>query len=108
MNGKISFSGEQLRLARLAHGWSLETLGEMVGATRQYLHLLETGARNPAEDLAMALCDVLGVSRLFLANPIPSEDTSADQPLSQARCWLVGHCSIALLQALNPMLKCPM
>jgi Zn-dependent peptidase ImmA (M78 family)/transcriptional regulator with XRE-family HTH domain len=72
MEKKLSVAGEQLRLARLAYGYSLEMLGELVGATRQYLHLLETGARTPSDDLVLALSDVLGVTPGFLANPIPS------------------------------------
>ena len=35
-NSKIA--GEQLRLARLAHGYSLEEVGDLVGATRQFIH----------------------------------------------------------------------
>jgi Zn-dependent peptidase ImmA (M78 family)/DNA-binding XRE family transcriptional regulator len=68
----MEIAGEQLRMARLAFGFTLEALGEQVGATRQHLHLLETGARSPSEDLLMALCDVLAVTRGFLAAPMAS------------------------------------
>lgn len=81
---KLIIAGEQLRLARLAHGYSLEALGERVGASRQYLHLLETGARAPSDDLVMALSDVLGVTLSFLAEPIPST-------VRPEQCHFRGH-----------------
>lgn len=65
-------AGEQLRLARLANGYSLEQVGDLVGATRQFIHQLETGSRSPSDELADALADVLGVTPAFLAQPIPS------------------------------------
>lgn len=86
MNEKLKLAGEQLRLARLAHGYSLEALGELVGATRQYLHLLETGARTPSDDLVLALSDVLGVTLSFLAEPIPST-------VRPEQCHFRGHVS---------------
>lgn len=84
MHEKLKIAGEQLRLARLAHGYSLEALGELVGATRQYLHLLETGARTPSDDLVLALSDVLGVTLNFLAEPIPST-------VRPEQCHFRGH-----------------
>lgn len=84
MDEKLKIAGEQLRLARLAHGYSLEALGELVGATRQYLHLLETGARNPSDDLVLALSDVLGVTLNFLSEPIPST-------VRPEQCHFRGH-----------------
>jgi Zn-dependent peptidase ImmA (M78 family)/transcriptional regulator with XRE-family HTH domain len=56
-----AFVGDQLRLARLTHGMSLEEVASAVAATRQYIHQLENGSRTPAEDLVRALADVLGV-----------------------------------------------
>lgn len=76
--------GEQLRLARLAHGYSLEALGERVGVSRQYLHLLETDARTPAADLRLALCDVLGVTEAFLTTPLRST-------VRPEQCHFRGH-----------------
>lgn len=84
MNDKLKLAGEQLRLARLAHGYSLETLGELVGATRQYLHLLETGARTPSDELVLAISDVLGVTPQFLSEPIPST-------VRPEQCHFRGH-----------------
>ena len=80
----MEIAGEQLRLARLAHGYSLEALGEKVGASRQYLHLLETDARTPAMDLCLALCDVLGVTDDFLTNPLRST-------VRPEQCHFRGH-----------------
>ncbi|MBY6013911.1 XRE family transcriptional regulator [Qipengyuania gaetbuli] len=80
----MEIAGEQLRLARLAHGYSLEALGERVGASRQYLHLLETDARTPARDLRLALCDVLGVTEDFLTNPLRST-------VRPEQCHFRGH-----------------
>lgn len=65
-HGQFNFIGDQLRLARLVHGLSLEQVASAVGATRQYIHQLETGSRNPTTDLVDALADVLGVHAAFL------------------------------------------
>jgi Zn-dependent peptidase ImmA (M78 family)/DNA-binding XRE family transcriptional regulator len=65
-HGQLNFIGDQLRLARLAHGFSLEQVASAVGATRQYIHQLETGSRNPTVELVQALADVLGVQPSFL------------------------------------------
>ncbi len=72
METKFKLAGEQLRLARLAYGYSLEEVGELVGVTRQFIHQLETGARSPSDGLVDALADVLGVTPAFLSEPIPS------------------------------------
>lgn len=68
VQGQARFVGDQLRLARLAHGLSLEQLASAVGATRQYVHQLETGSRWPAGELVDALADVLGVHPDFLSS----------------------------------------
>ncbi len=81
-NSKIA--GEQLRLARLTHGYSLEQVGDLVGATRQFIHQLETGSRSPSDDLVDALADVLGVTPGFLAEPIPST-------VRPEQCHFRGH-----------------
>lgn len=81
-NSKIA--GEQLRLARLAHGYSLEEVGELIGATRQFIHQLETGSRSPSDEVVDALADVLGVTPAFLAQPIPST-------VRPEQCHFRGH-----------------
>ncbi|HTK35601.1 MAG TPA: XRE family transcriptional regulator [Caulobacteraceae bacterium] len=65
-HGESNFVGDQLRLARLVNGLSLEQVASAVGATRQYIHQLETGSRNPTGELVEALADVLGVQAAFL------------------------------------------
>jgi Zn-dependent peptidase ImmA (M78 family)/transcriptional regulator with XRE-family HTH domain len=65
-HGEPNFVGDQLRLARLVNGLSLEQVASAVGATRQYIHQLETGSRNPTGELVEALADVLGVQAAFL------------------------------------------
>ena len=84
MDTKAKIAGEQLRLARLAHGYSLEEVGERVGATRQFIHQLETGARSASDDLVAALADELGVTPAFLAEPIPST-------VRPEQCHFRGH-----------------
>jgi Zn-dependent peptidase ImmA (M78 family)/DNA-binding XRE family transcriptional regulator len=84
METKSKIAGEQLRLARLAHGYSLEEVGELVGATRQFIHQLETGARSASDDLVEALADVLAVTTGFLAEPIPST-------VRPEQCHFRGH-----------------
>jgi Zn-dependent peptidase ImmA (M78 family)/DNA-binding XRE family transcriptional regulator len=84
METKAKIAGEQLRLARLAHGYSLEEVGERVGATRQFIHQLETGARSGSDDLIMALADELGVTPAFLAELIPST-------VRPEQCHFRGH-----------------
>ncbi|HYG49228.1 MAG TPA: XRE family transcriptional regulator [Allosphingosinicella sp.] len=60
-----TFAGEQLRLARLAHGFTLDQLGQKLGTTRQYLHQLETGAKAAPPDTVELLADTLGVTQRF-------------------------------------------
>lgn len=61
-----AFVGEQLRLARIAWGLSLEEVGQAVQATRQYIQQLETGAKKPNSEMVAALADVLGIEPMFL------------------------------------------
>jgi Zn-dependent peptidase ImmA (M78 family)/transcriptional regulator with XRE-family HTH domain len=84
MDPKPKIAGEQLRLARLAHGHSLEQLGQLVGATRQFIHQLETGSRSPSEEFVQALADVLGVTPEFLAQPLPTT-------VRPEQCHFRGH-----------------
>jgi Zn-dependent peptidase ImmA (M78 family) len=84
MDPKPRIAGEQLRLARLAHGYSLEEVGALSGATRQFIHQLETNARSASEEMVEALCDVLGVTAEFLAEPVPST-------VRPEQCHFRGH-----------------
>lgn len=86
MTAKLDLVGEQLRLARLAHGRSLEEVGEAVGATRQFIQQLETGAKSASGEMVAALADVLGVQPDFLCRPIPST-------VRPEQCHFRGHAS---------------
>ena len=55
------FFGEKLRLARLMAGITQQELGELVAVSRQFIHQLEAGVKPPAEDLLLALAEVLKV-----------------------------------------------
>lgn len=66
----LEFFGDNLRIARLTSGISLQDLGDRVGTTRQYLSQLETTNKKPAQDLFDALCYELGVTSKFFANSI--------------------------------------
>jgi Zn-dependent peptidase ImmA (M78 family)/DNA-binding XRE family transcriptional regulator len=72
MGTENRIAGEQLRLARLVHGYSLEQVAELIHATRQFIHQLETNARTPSHETVEALADVLGVTPKFLRTPVPS------------------------------------
>lgn len=84
MEQKAKIAGEQLRLARMAYGRSLEEVGLSVGATRQFIQQLETNARSPSEDMIYALCDVLGVTPSFLRQAVPSS-------VRPEQCHFRGH-----------------
>ena len=63
------FHGDKLRLARLLSGLSLEELGVAVGNSRQFIHQLETGAKEPTDELRDALASVLSVTPTFFTTP---------------------------------------
>lgn len=69
MNAERTFRGEQLRLARLALGRSLDEVGAAVGSTRQYIHQLETDAKSPTQELVGELASTLGVTPRFFFTP---------------------------------------
>ena len=68
-----SFHPERLRLARQLSGLPLEAVGEGVGASRQFLHQLETGAKEPTKQMAEALAVFLGVSVNFFYMPLVNQ-----------------------------------
>lgn len=71
------FRGENLRLARLANGFSLEEVGERVAATRQFVHQLETGAKLPTLAMEEILAEALYVEphffRISMLNAVKEE-----------------------------------
>lgn len=66
----MPFYPERLRLARQLAGLSLETLGEGIEASRQYLHQLETGAKEPTQAMTAALAGRLEVAPSFFSSPL--------------------------------------
>jgi Zn-dependent peptidase ImmA (M78 family)/DNA-binding XRE family transcriptional regulator len=55
------FNGNELRLARQYHGFSLNELAESIGTSRQYVHQLETGRTQPTIQTIELLADNLKV-----------------------------------------------
>ncbi|MDP3411249.1 XRE family transcriptional regulator [Bosea sp. (in: a-proteobacteria)] len=72
------FYGDKLRLARLVAGLSLDDLGGRVAASRQFIHQLETGAKEPTVEMREALAAALSVTSSFFSlpagNPVREED----------------------------------
>ena len=72
------FHGDKLRLARLLAGLSLDELGGLVSTSRQFVHQLETGAKEPTDELRNALAAALDVTSVFFTtpaiNPVREED----------------------------------
>ena len=67
------FFGEKLRLARLLKGITQQQLGDLVSTTRQYIHQLESGSRQPAEDVLSALCESLAVFPSFFSSQLGND-----------------------------------
>lgn len=72
------FFGEKLRLARLMAGITQQELGELVAVSRQFIHQLEAGVKPPAEDLLLALAEVLKVKSDFFFKK-PQNDVKYEQ-----------------------------
>lgn len=70
MSKKELFFGDNLRIARLMSGISLNDLGEKVGTTRQYIHQLETTDKTPSQDLIRALAFELDIEEDFFSLPL--------------------------------------
>lgn len=74
----LMFYGDKLRLARLVAGLSLDDLGGLVATSRQFIHQLETGAKEPTFELREALAAALAVTSSFFSvpagNPVREED----------------------------------
>lgn len=72
------FYGEKLRLARLLKGITQQQLGKLITTSRQFVHQLESGARQPAQDVLEVLCEVLNVHPSFFCEQI-SNDVKFEQ-----------------------------
>lgn len=70
------FLGQNLRLARLFHGLTLQDLADRVNKSKQYLSRLESGLEPPHESLETALAEALDVLPRFFreVDPIPISD----------------------------------
>jgi Zn-dependent peptidase ImmA (M78 family)/transcriptional regulator with XRE-family HTH domain len=67
------FFGERLRLARLLNLMTQAELAASVGVTRQFIHALEIGDKNPSNDLLLAFCLPLNVTAKFFSKPSLTE-----------------------------------
>ncbi len=60
-------------MARLLNGLTQQELGDMISASRQYIHQLESDVRSPAQDVLNVLYEVLFVKADFFTIPIANE-----------------------------------
>lgn len=70
------FLAQNLRLARLFHGFSLQDLAEQVNKSKQYLSKLESGLEQPTDYLENSLAEALDVLPDFFRtlDPMPIAD----------------------------------
>jgi Zn-dependent peptidase ImmA (M78 family)/DNA-binding XRE family transcriptional regulator len=111
-----TFFGDNLRLARLTSGISLQQLGERVGATRQYLSQLETANKKPSADLLDALSYELKVFPQFfstsLGNSVKDEECHF-RKLSSVPAYSIRECTARitlvhrLVDVLDDLLELP-
>lgn len=90
------FFGDNLRLARLTSGISLQQLGEKVGATRQYLSQLETANKKPSADLLDALSYELKVLPQFFSTPLGNSVKDEEchfRKLSSVPAYSIRECT---------------
>ena len=73
MKSDSAFYGDKLRLARLLNGLTQQQLGESISASRQFVHQMESGVRQPAGDVLNALCETLQVKGSFFADPVGND-----------------------------------
>lgn len=94
MEKNKSFFGDKLRLARLVKGITQQQLGDLVSTTRQYIHQLESGSRQPAEDVLLALCEALSVTPSFfsseLGNDVKPEQCHFRKEKQRPSAWQIG------------------
>jgi Zn-dependent peptidase ImmA (M78 family)/transcriptional regulator with XRE-family HTH domain len=114
--GALAFYGDKLRLARLLASMSLDELGGLVAASRQYVHQLETGAKDPSAEMRAALAAVLGVRDSFFAkpsiNPVREDDCHFRKLMTAPRTVMAqaaarGTLVEMLVAALDKRLRLP-
>lgn len=110
------FYGDRLRLARMLSSMSLDELGSLVGASRQFIHQLETNAKEPTEEMRAALAAALDVTYGFFSmpviNPVREDDCHFRRLTTAPRTLLAqaaarGTIVEALADALDKRLKLP-
>jgi len=110
------FHGDKLRLARLLAGLSLDELGGLVATSRQFVHQLETGAKEPTDEMCDALAAALEVTVAFFAtpviNPVREEDCHFRRLASAPRGLVAqavarGTAVEALVDALERQVRFP-
>lgn len=67
------FYGEKIRLARLLKGFTQQQLGDGITVSRQFVHQMESGIKQPAFDVLDALCEILNVEKSFFFSPIGND-----------------------------------
>jgi Zn-dependent peptidase ImmA (M78 family)/DNA-binding XRE family transcriptional regulator len=112
----LTFSSEQLKLARLASGMSLVDLGNTINVTRQYAHRLENGSR-PSEEQIQKLASLLNVTENFFfkrrASPIEADEChfrslrSSTQTMKKMVMAQVEIFETNFLKALNEEISFP-
>jgi len=116
VNGARAFHGDKLRLARLLAGLSLDELGGSVATSRQFVHQLETGAKEPTDEMRDALAAVLTVTPAFFStpaiNPVREEDCHFRRLVSTPRGLVAqavarGTAVEALVNGLEAQVRLP-
>lgn len=112
----IDFHGDRLRLARMLASLSLDELGSLVGVSRQFVHSLETNAKEPTRELREALAAALEVTPSFFASPlvhpVREEDCHFRRLATAPRTILAqaaarGTVAETIVNALDKRLKLP-
>ncbi|WP_093064692.1 helix-turn-helix domain-containing protein [Thiothrix caldifontis] len=67
------FFGDKVRLARLMNGLTQQELGDLVLVSRQFIHQLESGVKQPADDTLFAIAEVLRVNTRFFYIPLAND-----------------------------------
>ncbi|MEV8273813.1 helix-turn-helix domain-containing protein [Microbacterium sp. NPDC077184] len=74
---ELSTLGHRIRHERLAHGFTLDDLGERVGVAGSQLSLIENGKREPKLSLLQAIAAATGVEVTDLLSPEPPNRRAA-------------------------------
>ena len=92
----VEYRAENLRIARLLNGFSQQELGNRISTSRQYVHQLESGIKEPSEDLLPSLVEALRVSKSFLYGTAITELKSEQCHFRKRRTTTQSVCSQVL------------